>query len=107
MFNNFLLIIWVHTFADFFLQSDKMGINKSSSIKWLGIHCLVYSIPFLLFGIQFAVLAGISHLIIDFFTSKGTSYLWQKEMRHWFFCLIGVDQAIHFTLLYFIMKGCN
>jgi hypothetical protein len=39
------------------------------------------------------------HFVVDGFSSKATSYLWQKEERHWFFVVIGLDQAIHITCL--------
>jgi len=99
-----LEVIWIHYFSDFLLQNDKMAINKSSSNKWLGIHCLIYSIPFLIFGLKFAIILGISHFIVDFFTSRGTTKLWIKGKRHWFFCLIGLDQTIHITLLVLQIK---
>lgn len=99
-----VLIIWIHFVADFMLQNDKMAVNKSTNNKWLGIHCLVYSVPFLLFGWQFALINGISHFIIDFCTSRGTSYLWKHEQRHWFFTLIGFDQALHLTVLLILIK---
>jgi hypothetical protein len=35
-------LIWIHWFADFFCQTDKMAINKSKSIYWLTIHVFVY-----------------------------------------------------------------
>jgi hypothetical protein len=48
----------------------------------------------------------IMHFITDAITSRTTSYLWQKGERHWFFVVIGLDQAIHMTTLfgvYYIM----
>jgi membrane-bound metal-dependent hydrolase YbcI (DUF457 family) len=94
-----LSLVWIHFVADFLLQTDKMATNKSKSNKWLGIHCLVYSTPFLVFGWRFALVTLCLHLVTDYFTSRGTSYLWKREMRHWFFSLIGFDQAIHLTTL--------
>jgi hypothetical protein len=95
-----LVLIWIHFIADFVFQTDKMALNKSKSNKWLGIHVLVYSCPFLVFGWKFALITGCLHFVTDYFTSRGTSYLWRKEMRHWFFVLIGFDQAIHLTTLF-------
>lgn len=95
-----LLVAWVHWFSDFVLQSDAMAKNKSSSVKWLSVHVATYSVPFLLiFGWKYAIINGILHWIVDFFTSKATAYLWKKEERHWFFVVIGFDQALHLTCL--------
>lgn len=94
-----IILIWTHFLADFLMQSDKMAINKSSSNIWLGIHTILYSLPFFIFGCEFAIINGLAHFIVDWFTSRGTSLLHQKGQRHWFFCLIGLDQIIHITIL--------
>jgi len=101
---NYLLAIWIHFISDFLLQTDKMATNKSSSLKYLGLHCIVYSIPFLIFGLQFAIINGFLHFIVDFISSKATSYLWQNEKRHWFFVTIGLDQAIHMSCLFLSLQ---
>lgn len=100
MLTNILILVWLHFFADFILQTDKMAINKSSNVKWLSIHILVYSLPLFYFGWKFALLNGAMHWITDFCTSRATTYLWKKEERHWFFVVIGLDQAIHMSCLF-------
>lgn len=98
--NVFLLLVWLHLFADFFLQTDKMATSKSGSPKWLSIHVGVYTLLFLvLLGWQFALINAALHWITDFCSSKATSYLWKKNERHWFFAVIGVDQAVHMTCM--------
>ena len=94
-----ITIIWLHFLADFIFQTDKMAINKSTSTLWLAIHVAIYTLPFFWFGWPFALFNGGCHFVTDWFTSRGTSYLWKKEERHWFFALIGLDQAIHMTTL--------
>ncbi len=104
MIGNMLIIIWLHFIADFLLQSDKMAMNKSRDIRQLGIHCAVYALPFLLFGIEFALITCGAHFIIDFISSRLTSYYWKTKQRHWFFVTIGFDQAIHLTCLILLLE---
>jgi len=99
-----ILIIWIHFVSDFLLQTDYMAINKSTNNQVLLLHCGVYSIPFLIFGLDYALLAGMLHFIVDFITARMTTYFWSKEQRHWFFVTIGCDQAIHMTCLILTMK---
>ena len=94
-----LLLIWIHFIADFILQSDWMARNKSKRNIPLIVHCIVYTIPFLYFGWVFAVVNGVAHLFTDWFTSRATSKLWAKKEVHWFFVVVGLDQAIHMTTL--------
>lgn len=94
-----ILIIWLHFVGDFILQLDKMALSKSNSNSWLLLHCLIYSIPFLIFGIEYALLVGGSHFIVDFVTSKISKYYWLIKNQHMFFVIIGLDQAIHVTVL--------
>ena len=94
-----LSIIIIHFISDFVFQNDFMAINKSKNAWVLMLHCIVYSIPFLVFGLEYAAIAGGLHFIVDFFTSKLTTYLWIKNERHWFFVAVGFDQAIHMICL--------
>lgn len=103
-----ILIVWLHFISDFLLQTDKMALNKSKSIKWLSIHIVAYSSTLFLFlGWKYALVNGILHWITDFITSKGTTALWLRNERHWFFVIIGVDQAIHMTCLILTMPLIN
>ena len=97
---NFLYLVWTHFVSDFILQSDSMAKNKSSSFKWLTIHATVYTIPFLIFGWQFALINGFAHWCTDAVTSRITKRLWEAKEVHYFFVVIGLDQSIHFTTLY-------
>jgi hypothetical protein len=76
-----------------------MAQGKSKSVKWLSIHILVYMMPLLFFGIKFALLNAAAHWVIDFFTSRATSYLWKKQDVHNFFVVIGFDQLLHALIL--------
>ena len=60
----------LHGIGDFFLQTDKQALGKKLD-GWYGfkcclIHCLTYSLPFLLIGSWQAVaIIFITHFIID------------------------------------------
>ena len=99
MLGVFLCLVWVHFVADFVLQSDSMALNKSKNNAWLFAHSFVYGFSFLWWGWEFAAMIGIAHFHVDWVTSRGTAWLWQAEKRHWFFALIGFDQALHITIL--------
>ena len=109
-----LILTFSHFIADFMLQTDKMALNKSSSVKWLSIHLSVYTISLyflcLLFNemfnanmviaFSFFIVNGLAHWLTDFVTSRATTKLWQAGQRHWFFVVIGLDQAIHAATLF-------
>lgn len=97
-----IVLLWVHLFADFVLQTDKMALNKRHSNKWLAIHSVVYGLPFVLFGGLFAGLLSLSHFGIDYVSSRCNAALWKRGERHWFFVSIGVDQAVHVSVLVFL-----
>jgi hypothetical protein len=63
------------------------------------LHVTLYAIPFLWFGWLFALVNGMAHFITDWITSRVTSKLWQEKEVHWFFVVIGLDQAIHLSTL--------
>ena len=97
-----ILILFTHFIADFIMQTDKMAINKSTSIKWLSYHVWMYaviSIAFISISPWYWIFNSLAHWVIDFFTSKWTSYLWKNEKRHDFFCIVGFDQLLHTSIL--------
>jgi hypothetical protein len=108
---NIILIFLFHWVCDFILQTQEMGVKKSSSIKWLSYHVLVYSLgTTLLWGVFYCgfdlilltlifSITFVTHWITDFFTSKWTTKLWKEERVRYFFKVIGLDQLIHATTL--------
>lgn len=97
--NAVLVLLVCHWVADFILQTDKMAVNKSKSNEWLMVHCITYTIPFMILSPAFALVNGITHFMIDWCTSRITSKLWANGDRHNFFVCIGMDQFIHVAIL--------
>ena len=95
-----IALILTHFVADFIFQTDKMAINKSKSNKWLFFHVFVYSLPLLFWGWKFAAFNAVAHFLVDYVTSRLTTHLWNKNECHWFFVVIGADQALHLTCLF-------
>lgn len=117
-FIHIALLMLCHFIADFILQTDKMAIGKSTSMKWLTIHVVTYMVPFSILMIFFApsvyaytafiVVNFILHWITDYITSRVGSYFYQNDQRGMFFKTIGFDQYIHIicltgTFIYFIL----
>ena len=96
-------LLLVHYVADFLLQNDWMAVNKSKHWGALTLHVAVYSLVFtLLLGWQFGLITFVTHFVTDAITSRWTRSLYYPVFkRHWFFCVIGLDQLIHaYTLSY-------
>ena len=94
-----LLLIWLYFIADFLLQTTWMSNNKWYWKPALFAHGFVYSLPFFILGWKYAIFNGLAHIFVDFFSSKATHALYENKAYHWFFIVIGFDQAIHFTVL--------
>lgn len=104
-----LLLLLVHTVADFVLQTDRVAQGKSTSNVILWEHVAVYTCSFvpamLVMGGNFQqsyawlVLNFLAHFATDFVSSRLTSHLWKKGSRHNFFVTIGFDQLAHATAL--------
>jgi len=90
-----LLLAFLHFVADFLFQTDYMANNKSKSNKALGLHVLVYSLPFLVIGWEFAVVNLVLHFSVDFVTSRMTSKLFAEKKVGLAFKVIGFDQFLH------------
>jgi len=108
MFTDLILIIWMHAIGDFIFQSRWIAYNKSTNPIILGLHCFLYMIPLFVISWQFAIINGILHFPIDYLSSQLTTYFYNKDNDSMFFNVIGVDQAIHLTILilsYSFLKG--
>lgn len=107
------LLLFIHWYADFELQTNYQAQNKSKNIWALLSHTSVYSLFFtmtifftlwtidvstyvkLIYCLKFGIITFICHTVTDYFTSKQTSKLYQKQDYHNFFVVIGFDQFLH------------
>ena len=102
-----LCIFFMHWVFDFCAQDDWMALNKSKNNNALLLHAFIYSIWGILLSWHFWIYLFISHALIDYCTSRITSYLWKIEQRHYFFVMVGLDQFFHAAsiLLWFYWFG--
>lgn len=126
-----LALLAVHFVADFLFQSDWMALNKGKRWDALALHCALYAVCFVPFGLAFAALTFVAHFAQDAVTSRINSRFWFFDMampvlwpsrrdpngpavphyaarggdRHWFFVGIGADQLLHFTQLILLAQA--
>lgn len=109
-----LIILFVHFFADFVLQSDKQAKGKSVSLYFLSEHVIVYSSIWFLFMIcfckdfevafYFLCITFFFHWITDFITSRVGKVFWDKGNTHYGFVVVGFDQILHYIQLFLTFK---
>ena len=106
------LIILGHIIGDFYVQTDNIAEKKKISIKYMLLHCLVYSI---ILGIVFFIITKmiietigiiiivlLTHFVIDIFKRK-----FDRKNRYEYMNFIA-DQAAHIIILFcifFIVKN--
>jgi len=95
-----IAIIWLHTFADFVFQGRYIGNNKGKKPHVLALHCIIYGVLYLFIDPLFAIVNGVLHFPVDYISSKLTGYFWKKKKEYLFFTTIGIDQALHYTILF-------
>jgi hypothetical protein len=93
-------IMLAHFIGDFVAQTDWQAKNKSKSNKALLSHTSIYTLFLMPFGFKYALVNGLAHTVIDFFTSRESSKRWANGEVHNFFVVIGFDQYLHFLTLY-------
>jgi hypothetical protein len=116
---NIISILAAHFIADFPCQPDAWARGKSKSMVILSKHIAVYTlvlaallvmckfigvveIPSDLGAIYIVAWAGLNggaHWIVDFFSSKATSYFFGKHDYHNGFVIVGLDQLLHYTCM--------
>lgn len=99
MIYDLIILVWMHFFCDFVLQTRKQAESKSSDTKNLAIHVLTYSVPFVIFGWVFAVVNYILHFATDYCSSRMSKKFYTQGNDKMFWIVIGADQALHKTAL--------
>ncbi len=90
------ILLITHFIADFVLQEDRVAKGKSKSNWILAEHVTIYMLPFIfIVSPLYALINGILHFAIDYFTSRLTGKLWAEGRVHDFFVVIGFDQLLH------------
>lgn len=106
-----MVILIVHWFGDFVLQTDEQAKGKSNSWKFLLFHTVVYSTCFWIASIVYIAVTGnynmgwlapitfIFHTFTDYYTSRVNAQLYSEGKTHQFFVSVGFDQLLHFAQL--------
>lgn len=117
-----LVILIIHWFADFVLQTDWEAKNKSKSNKALFSHVLKYSSIWLaalwlvamigntngfnytylnwsVWMCLFPAITFVFHFATDYVTSRVNSKLHAQGRIHEFFVSVGFDQFLHYAQL--------
>lgn len=126
-FDVIVILLIAHWLGDFVLQKEEWARGKHNSFTDLISHTLHYALAmyvivlvFHLFkygnDIQFMhllyfwAITLVTHTIVDFFTSKFT-HMYSSKMQWYFknksigfFPMIGLDQTIHFIMLFYSYK---
>jgi len=98
-------VMLLHFVADFVCQPRVIGENKHKNAWLLLLHVGIYglvlltSLPLLL-----VLWNAVTHLFIDFLSSKLSHHLYEKEEHYWFWLVIGFDQFLHLTWLFLTVK---
>lgn len=107
----------LHWFADFFCQTEKMALGKSTNLEDLLMHVAAYSGIMSIATLLYVFIADLSefhafklgvgvaitfvfHLFTDYYTSKAHKLLWDNKKTHEFFTSIGFDQLLHYSQLF-------
>lgn len=110
-------VLLIHFVSDFLYQTNNQTLNKGRSIKELLKHTSIYSVlsgcllqlmlqedmfgaQELLLPIYFTLITFVTHTVVDFFTSKLTSKLWNDGYKQVNLILFGFDQIIHLIILF-------
>jgi hypothetical protein len=93
------MLVLLHLIADTFAQTEWMIEWKGVRIFPLTLHTFFYSIFLLPVGFTFAIINGILHWFIDYFSSKRIEKLWRLGDRKKTFIATAIDHCVHISTL--------
>jgi hypothetical protein len=120
-----ILILVIHWFADFVLQTQWITDNQDRDMDALLGHTVTYSLVWLCVGVLYSMsLEGQAeqlyamflfplatwafHTIVDYFSTQRMNELFKRGNMRNFYVVFGLDQLIHilqlFTLYYLMFK---
>lgn len=109
------IIITQHMVFDWICQSEYMATNKSKSDEVLMYHVAVVTYGLFMSGLTFmvmglvenvvsvmtwVVLNSVGHFCTDYVTSRITAKAFSKGNNATFWNTIGIDQWIHYVMLF-------
>ena len=98
-----LYLLFCHYVADFLCQTSWMATNKSKiESPALSTHCIVYGfvMGLMTWNFWFGLTMLALHYPVDFITSRVNEYLWNKKLVRPFFMCVGLDQLIHYIIIF-------
>ncbi len=104
-------LLFGHWIGDFLLQWDSLAKQKRTSVYWLGLHVLIYSVVILGFALylmpfKVALLFGSANAVLHFFTDLVTRRFAARfsATPRKLFMIIGFDQLIHTATLISLLE---
>ena len=98
-----------HWVGDYVLQTEKMAVGKSSSIKWLTIHAAIWTASMMIIVVPFSssvsiwvwvLFMGALHWFQDFVTSRINAFFQKNKWIKMFWLGIGTDQLLHYLIMF-------
>lgn len=125
-FGEILLILIIHWWADFIMQSHEQAVNKSRSFAHLLEHTIMYTscwwfawivvlmatpnldfLYWLYMLIAFIPVTFVCHTVTDYFTSRATRRFFDEKDYHNGFVVVGFDQILHYVQLFLTYIICR
>jgi len=109
MYKTLVLIFVMHIVAGFFLQSKKISKMKRENKLYLFQHVGIYTLFFVIFspvllnltllnGLEYSLINGVLHLIVDFTTGK-FKVKYSEKTNFKYKLIVFIDYTLHLSML--------